>query len=129
MKRLILAASLALALGTARPVLAWDPYGDELDAGSEPSVWTPEPAPVAPPPGVYLVTETYAGDSVTRAGPVTTYSTETIHQSTGSYARVLESVGTGGASAYDGVAFNGRAALTDGRTVAGTYYENYVRTD
>jgi len=38
-------------------------------------------------------------------------------------------VPTGARSGYDGTAFNGRAALTDGRAVAGTYYENFVRTD
>jgi hypothetical protein len=109
--------------------LARDPYRDDAYAGSPPPAWSPEPAPVAAPVGIYLVTETYAGDSVVRSGALTTYSTETVHEVTGSYARVLESVVTGGRSAYDGAAFNGRAALTDGRGVAGTYYENYVWTD
>jgi len=90
--------------------------------------WTPEPTPVAPPEGIYLVTDVYAGESVVRSGPVTTYTTDTVHEITGSYARVLESVGTGGASAFDGASFNGRASLTDGRAVAGTYYENFVHT-
>ena len=75
------------------------------------------------------MTDTYAGDSVTRAGDLTTYSTATVHEITGSYARVLDTVGTGASSAYDGAAFNGRAVMTDGRAVAGTYYENYVPTD
>jgi hypothetical protein len=130
MKRLISATTLVLLLVAGRPALGWNPYRDDPDFDwPQPVAWTPEPAPVAPPPGVYLVTETYAGDSVTRAGDMTTYSTETVHEVTGSYARVLESVGTGRSSAFDGAAFNGRAALTDGRGVAGTYYENYVRTD
>jgi len=64
-----------------------------------------------------------------QSGPVTTYTTETVHEITGSYARVLESVGTGDMSTFDGASFNGRASLTDGRPVAGTYYENFVRTD
>jgi hypothetical protein len=93
------------------------------------NIWKPEPAPIDPPLGIYLVTDTYAGDSVIRDGPVTTYSTETIHETTGSYARVLESVTTGAGSVYDGASFNGRASMTDGRAVAGTYYENYVRTE
>jgi hypothetical protein len=130
MSRLILALTLATLVATAQPGLARDPYGDDPDAAAPgPSPWTPEPAPVAPPPGIYLVTETYAGDSVIRSGPVTTYATETVHETTGSFARVLQTVDTGGPSAYDGTAFNGRAALTDGRSVAGTYYQNYIWTD
>ena len=35
------------------------------------------------------------------SGDTTTYTTDTVHEITGSYARVLESVGTGGSSAYD----------------------------
>jgi hypothetical protein len=129
MKRLICAATLAISIVTTAPALAWDPDRDDAVSDGPPVAWVPEPAPVAPPPGMYLVTDTYAGDSVTRSGDVTTYSTETVHEITGSYARVLESVGTGGSSAYDGAAFNGRASMTDGRAVAGTYYENYVLTD
>ena len=130
MTRLTLALVVVTLLATAKPGLARDPYRDLEDlAGPGPASWSPEPAPVAPPPGIYLVTDTYAGDSITRSGPLTTYTTETVHETTGSYARVLESVGTGGSSAFDGAAFNGRAALTDGRSVAGTYYENYIWTD
>lgn len=76
------------------------------------------------PEGVYLVTETYVRDVVTIEGPLTTYETETVAWSPGSYARELETVGTGTASALDGAAFNGRLALSDGRPVAGTFYEN-----
>jgi hypothetical protein len=74
------------------------------------------------------VTETYVADVVTASGPLTTYTTATIHESTGSYARVLESLATGSGSTFDGAAFNGRRTLSDGRSVAGTYYENYVLT-
>jgi len=129
MKGLILAATVALSLLAARPALAWDPLDQDAAVDGPPMAWAPEPSPVAPPPGIYLVTDTYVGGSVIRSGAITTYSTETIHETTGAYARVLETVGTGGSSAYDGAAFNGRASLTDGRAVAGTYYENYVRTD
>jgi len=130
MKRVMAVATIVLSLTAGRPALGWDPTGDDtVIEWPQPAAWTLEPAPVAPPSGVYLVTETYTGDSVTRDGAITTYSTDTVHEITGSYARVLESVGTGGSSAYDGAAFNGRAALTDGREVAGTYYQNYARTD
>ena len=129
MTRLILVLVMVSVLAHAEPGLGRDPYRDEGDlAGPGAASWAPEPAPVAPPPGIYLVTDAYAGESITRSGALTTYTTETVHESTGSYARVLETVLTGGSSAYDGAAFNGRAALTDGRSVAGTYYENYIWT-
>ena len=126
MKRTLCAATFVFAMLLPSPAFAWDPdQVDPIDPGPAPGAWTPEPAPV-PPPGIYLVTDTYAGDSITRAGDVTTYSTETVHEITGSYARVLDTVGTGTSSAYDGAAFNGRAVMTDGRAVAGTYYEEFA---
>jgi hypothetical protein len=129
MKRLTVALVVVILLATAQSGLARDPYRDSEDLVSGPTTWSAEPAPVAPPPGIYLVTDAWVGDSVTRSGPLTTYSTETVHETTGSYARVLETVATGGSSAYDGAAFNGRSSLTDGRSVAGTYYENYIWTE
>jgi len=117
----------------AQPARAWDSDEREYPVIEPPEAtaekWTPEPTPVEPPDGIYLVTDVYAGDSVVRSGPVTTYSTDTVHEITGSYARVLESVGTGGTSTFDGASFNARASLTDGRQVAGTYYENFILTD
>jgi len=127
MKRECVAATLVLFLLGSSPALAWDPFRerDELPAPSR----EPDTAPfVAPPPGIYYVTDTYVADVVTSSGPLTTYSTATIHESTGSYARVLDIVGTGASSAFDGSAFNGRRTLGDGRSVAGTYYENYALT-
>jgi hypothetical protein len=126
------AASVVLTILVlwSSPALAWDPYRE--DRRSQPAVpeVAPDPAPfIAPPPGVYYVTETYVADVVTSSGPLTTYSTSTVHESTGSYARVLDTIGTGTSSAFDGSAFNGRRALSDGRAVAGTYYQNYVLTD
>ena len=129
-RSLVAAASVALLLITSSPASAWDPDWDDRSSDRPgDAAWVPEPAPPAPPKGIYLVTETYVDDVVIRSGPVTTYATETVHETTGSYARVLENVPTGARSGYDGTAFNGRAALTDGRSVAGTYYENYIRTD
>lgn len=131
MKRRSAAAALAVLVLWSSPALAWDPFRE--DDRSEPPAPEPErnpdPAPfIAPPPGIYYVTDTYLADVVTSSGPVTTYSTSTIHESTGSYARVLDTVATGASSSFDGSAFNGRRALGDGRSVAGTYYENYVLT-
>jgi hypothetical protein len=128
MKRVLLVAVLVLC-GMATPALAWDP--DSLDAGTpDPaSPSAPDPAPlIAPPPGIYYVTDTYVADVVTTEGSLTTYLTTTIHESTGSYARVLDVVATGQESSFDGTSFNGRVTLSDGRAVAGTYYENYVLT-
>lgn len=123
-----IAVAMLLALLLPAPAAAWDPdQHNESDRWPPAAAWEPDPAPVPPPPGIYLVTEIYTGDVVTHSGNVTTYATETVHETTGSYARILETVGTGGSSAYDGTAFNGRMTMTDGRSVAGTYYENYVR--
>lgn len=124
MKWVLAAVLLALGL-SAQPALAWDPYWGDFDPGP---VDPPDPAPYVVPDGLYLVTDVYAGDVVTRSGDTTTYSTLTMHETPGSYARVVDVVGTGGASGYDGASFNGRAVTTDGRSVAGTYYEDFVLT-
>jgi hypothetical protein len=118
--RLAAAAVLACAsalLGAA-PARA-----DELDAGfTEPS------GVFAVPEGLYLVTDVYAGDVVASSGSTTTYTTVTVRDTPGTYARVIDAVGTGVASAFDGRSINGRAHLLDGRGVAGTYYEDFVLT-
>jgi hypothetical protein len=130
MKAGIAVVVAVLSLAAARPALAWDPTRTPAPSVGAPTEPSPDPAPfIAPPPGIYYVTDTYVTDVVTTNGPRTTYSTETVHESTGSYARVLGEVGTGDASVFDGTSFNGRARLTDGRQVAGTYYENYVLTE
>ena len=127
---LIVAASLVAVLVGSSPACAWDPdWEDPLPEPEPEPAWSSPAEPADPPPGIYLVTDSYVADVVTSSGPVTVYATETVHETTGSYARVLENVATGGRSDFDGAAFNGRAALTDGRSVAGTYYENFVRTD
>lgn len=139
------ALCLVVLLALATPVAARDPYWDDW-WWEEPVVWhEPEPVddiwwwqepawePAPPPPpspvvpqGIYYVTEVYVADVVTVSWPVTTYSTATIADTPGTYARVADTVATGAASPYDGVAFNGRASLWDGRPIAGTYYENFV---
>lgn len=133
MKRSVVLLVVAIAALRTQPASAWDVDRDEPDvnppvAEAPAADWAPDPTPVAVPEGIYLVTDTYAGDSVVQTGPVTTYTTDTVHEITGSYARVLETVATGDGSAYDGASFNGRTSLTDGRAVAGTYYENFVLT-
>jgi len=132
-KRSVAFLCLAILLWHAQPVRAWDSDEREYPVIEPPEAtqekWAPEPTPIERPDGIYLVTDVYAGDFVVHSGPVTTYTTDTVHEITGSYARVLESVGTGDASTFDGASFNGRASLTDGRSVAGTYYENFVHTD
>jgi hypothetical protein len=80
------------------------------------------------PAGLYFVTDTYVSDVIATTDATTTYYTTTVHESTGTFARVIDSVDTGTSSAFDGRAFNGRGALADGRSLAGTYYENFVLT-
>ena len=130
MKRRTAAAIFAVFALWSTPALAWDPFREDGSPETSEPDREPDPAPfIAPPPGLYYVTDTYVADVVTSTGPLTTYSTSTVHESTGSYARVLDTVGTGASSVFDGTAFNGRRALGDGRAVAGTYYENYVMGD
>lgn len=124
MIRLALLLVACLSASTT-PAAAWDPYWDEYEPAWEPA--PPPPAAVIPA-GIYYVTEVYVGDVVSVSGPVTTYTTATVSDTPGTYARVADTVGTGAASAFDGSAFNGRATLGDGRPVAGTYYENFVLT-
>jgi hypothetical protein len=97
---------------------------DELDPGIVEAL----PAPIVAPPGLYLVTDVYAGSVATTSGGTTTYRTLTVRATPGTYARLLAVVGTGVASAFDGLSFNGRARLSDGRSVAGAYYETFVLT-
>jgi hypothetical protein len=105
-----------------------EPFENEWLPFPPPVEPAPDPAPFIVPAGLYYVTDTYVADVVATSGPTTTYSTTTVHESTGTYARVIDTVGTGASSAFDGTAFNGRGALTDGRALAGTYYENFVLT-
>lgn len=132
MRAIVTAASLALLLASPQPAAAWDPFADDRRPrrATPPPVQAPVPPPlvVPVPPGIYRVTDVYVGNVVTRSGPLTTYTTTTARQDPGTYARVLETVATGRTSAYDGNAFNGRASLSDGRPIAGTYYENFVLT-
>ena len=139
-RRLLLASiGVVFALASTMPVRAatpddgaWLPPPDAPPAGgdADPILAGPLAGDLADrPPDVYLVTETYAGDEIVRHGAVTTYRTLTVSETPGTYARLLDTVPTGVASAYDGAAFNGRAMLSDGRLVAGTYYETLVLTD
>ncbi len=133
MKRTIGLVTLLVGSLLASPAVAWDPPDDgwsPLEPDPEPAAGpvVPDPAPFVLPEGLYYVRETYVREVVTTSGPLTTYATETAHESTGSYARVVDTVGSGASSVYDGAAFNGRLSLSDGRPVAGTYYENFVLT-
>jgi hypothetical protein len=125
MRPAVLTALLSLVL-LAQPAAAWDPFADDdFDPGPH---TPPDPAPFVIPEDVYLVTEIYTGNAVTTAGETTTYSTTTERDTPGTYARVIDVVGTGSGSAFDGASFNGRTNLPDGRQVAGTYYEDFVLT-
>ena len=124
--RRAVALALALVAVWARPAAAWDSAWDERDAGVVDR--TPDPAPFVIPDGFYLVTDVYAGDVVTDAGDTTVYGTSTVADTPGTFARVIDVVGTGAQSPFDGASFNGRGSMSDGRAVAGTYYEDFVLT-
>jgi len=127
MKRQAATLVLAFALVAASSAYAREPFEDESPP-VPPIEPTLDPIPFVVPAGLYYVTDTYVADVVATSDATTTYSTTTVHESTGTYARVVDSVGTGASSAFDGMAFNGRGGLTDGRALAGTYYENFVLT-
>lgn len=126
MRRTLALAALIFVL-RSQPALAWDPWESDFDAG--PADPAPDPAPFVIPDGLYSVTDVYAGDVVTTVGNTTRYETATYPGSPGTYARVIDVVGSGSSSAFDGASFNGRAALPDGRAVGGTYYEDFVLTE
>lgn len=88
----------------------------------------PKPAAVAASLGLHSVTKVWAGDVVTKTGPVTTYTSSTVQQNAGTYAKQVATVSTGQKSAYDSSLSNPRATLTDGRAVSGDIYANYVWT-
>lgn len=125
MKLKPLVAGLVVTVGS---VLSAQPgSADELDAGftelAQPKLTAP---PV--PEGLYLVTDVYAGQVVATSGNTTTYATATVSEVPGTYARVVDVVRTGDSSAFDDRSFNGRGRLTDGRSIAGTFYEDFVLT-
>ncbi len=122
----LLATAITLVFGIAAD--ARDPFEDDWLSPAPPVGPAPDPVAFVVPAGLYYVTDTYMGDVVATTGATTTYSTTTVHESTGSFARVIDTVDTGTASAFDGAAFNGRGVLSDGRALAGTYYENFVLT-
>jgi hypothetical protein len=120
--------ALAIALPSGISADAREPFENERLLFPPPVVPSPDAVAFVVPAGLYYVTDTYVADVVAVTDAITTYSTTTVHESTGAYARAIDSVDTGASSAFDGMAFNGRAALTDGRALAGTYYENFVLT-
>lgn len=122
----MLATALVLVSGSA--VNAFEPIENGSLPFPPPVAPAPDPVAFVVPAGLYYVTDTYVADVVVTTEATTTYSTTTVHESTGSYARVVDTVDTGASSLFDGRAFNGRGALTDGRALAGTYYENFVLT-
>ena len=76
--------------------------------------------------GIHRVNQVWAGDVVTKNGPVTTYASNTVQQDAGTYAKRVATVGTGVKSSYDSLLANGRTSLSDGRPVSGDIYANYV---
>jgi hypothetical protein len=128
MKQRVAMLAAAFTVISSVHASARDPFSDESQSFPPIVDQSADPAAFVVPAGLYYVTDTYVGDVVATRGATTTYSTATVHESTGTYARVIDIVGTGANSVFDGASFNGRGALTDGRALAGTYYENFVLT-
>lgn len=128
MKLAIGALAAVLTIAQAQPALGWDPFASD----TEDAVDTSSPSDAPPfviPDGLYVVTDVYTGDIVTSSGATTTYATTTTHETPGTWARVVDTVGTGESSAIDGASLNGRARMPDGQLVAGTYYQDFVLTE
>lgn len=88
----------------------------------------PDPAAEAAAHGLHFVNEVFSGHVTTTAGDLTTYTSTTASYEAGTAARLVATVGTGEATGYDDVVLGGRTTLSDGRSVAGQIYENYVWT-
>ena len=74
MKRRTAAAIFAVFALWSTPALAWDPFREDIPERSEPDREL-DPAPfIAPPPGLYYVTDTYVADVVTSTGPLSSRS-------------------------------------------------------
>lgn len=152
MTRALLIA-VALALCGSAPSGGWspdadddapiaDPVGGPTDATTGPDLTTTPPDAFAPldpaaeqgaplatrPEGLYQVNQPWTSDEKIVDGDRTTYTSTAENRLTGTYARVASSVATGQSSPYDGSSFNARMTRSDGRPVAGTYYENYLPT-
>jgi hypothetical protein len=128
MRRRAAILAIAMTLLSGDHADARDPFEDDWRPLPPVVEVAADPVAFVVPPGLYYVTDIYAGDVVSISGVTTTYSTSTVHESPGTYARVIDTVDTGASSAFDGASFNGRGALTDGRALAGTYYENFALT-
>jgi hypothetical protein len=127
MKQRAATMAIAIVLLSSEYANARDPFQDERHS-FPPIVERADPVAFVVPTGLYYVTDSYSGQVISTSGATTTYSTSTVHESPGTYARVIDMVDTGASSAFDGSSFNSRGALTDGRALAGTYYENFVLT-
>ena len=128
MKQLATMLAAAITLLSGVYAEARDPFKDGSQSPRPLVDQSADPVAFVVPAGLYYVTDTYVGDVIATSGATTTYSTVTVHESPGTYARAIDTVDTGVSSAFDGSSFNGRGALTDGRALAGTYYENFVLT-
>lgn len=76
--------------------------------------------------GLHAVTDVYAGERVTTAGPTTRFEALTERADPGTFAKLIATAHTGERSDIDARAWNARRTLSDGRPVAGAFYENYV---
>lgn len=110
---------------TPRPALTTRP-APRVTPRSTPAPSRPET--IAAQMGLHRVTQVWAGDVITRSGPVTTYTSNTVQQNAGTFAKQVATVATGQVSPYDAALSNRRTTMTDGRAVSGDIYANYVWT-
>lgn len=95
----------------------------EVDEPPEPRVDRWQAAADA---GLHRVDEVYVGSVVATSGLRTTFGTTTAEADPGTAAELIASVPTGAASGYEGVLWNERLRLSDGRYVGGDLYENFA---
>jgi hypothetical protein len=109
------------------PVVWVAPQADLIDA-TYVQAPTPAPDPVAGAAalGLHFVSEVFTGHVTTTSGDLTTYTSTAAAYDAGTAARLVATVATGETTGYDAVVLGGRTTLSDGRTVAGQIYENYV---
>ncbi len=102
----------------------WGPCGRQADAPSAPSL-----AEEAELLGLHAVTTVKVADERSTSDGTTTYTTTTAAMNAGTFARKVASVTTGEVTPYDLATSGERMMMSDGRSVAGDWYANYVVRD
>lgn len=136
--RLLAGCAAAFALLALLPAYAEARCDPEFGCGSSPTSTAPAPTPaaaraptaaqVAAAQGLHPVSIVKTGDVVSQQGNTTTYRTTTAQMDAGTFAKKVDSVGTGQASRYDARASGQRLTNSSGAGVSGDWYASYVCT-